>query len=205
MIELNLTATTPEHTLLKDYLQQNASDILADKINNCTHFVKDGITLTNKKNLETFMQYAYDEAKKLAEKGARFACVNKDTVFSWAVHYFEEDTIEGVLYNADGTEYKPKTTNATVSKPTPVAPKPAPQMSLFDILDNAQEQPAETQTAINMTPTVNEKSQTISLEHNTSQLVQVEENHFVDIDGIVYDKELAKLIEMFGGILEVKI
>ena len=61
------------------------------------------------------MSFATEEARKQAEKGARYAMVEDDTVFGWAVHYFEEDSIEGTLYNEDGTEYKapmPKVTAA---------------------------------------------------------------------------------------------
>ncbi len=110
---LNLKATTPEQERVKEYLQQNVSDILAEKINNGVRIEKDGKTLINKKDLDGFMKYAYEEARKLA-KGANCACVSDDIVFGWAVHYFEEDSIEGTLYNEDGTVY---------SKPAP-APKP---------------------------------------------------------------------------------
>ena len=57
-------------------------------------------------NLKGFLNHASEETKKLVEKGARVAVVHHDTVFNWAIHYFEEDSIEGTLYNEDGTEYK---------------------------------------------------------------------------------------------------
>lgn len=110
---LNLKAETPEQERVKEYLEQNVSDVLAEKINNGVRIEKDGKTLINKKDLDGFMNYAYEEARKLA-KGASCACVSSDVVFGWAVHYFEEDSIEGTLYNEDGTVY---------SKPAP-APKP---------------------------------------------------------------------------------
>ena len=53
------------------------------------------------------MKYACEEARKLAEKGANCACVEDSVVFGWAIHYFEEDSIEGTLYTIDGEEYKP--------------------------------------------------------------------------------------------------
>lgn len=58
--------------------------------------------------------------------------VEDDVVFGWAVHYFEEDSIEGTLYNDDGSEYK-EPSKATKSKPVsaPSKPKQA-QISLFD-------------------------------------------------------------------------
>ena len=121
MNKLNLTATTPEQERVKEYLEQNASDVLAEKINNGVRVKKDGLTLINKKDLDGFIKYAYEEARKLA-KGQSCACVSADIVFGWAVHYFEEDSIEGTLYNEDSSVY-------SVSKPVPSKPRkdiPAP-------------------------------------------------------------------------------
>ena len=140
MITLNLTAKGTEQELIKKYLEENASETLAEKINNGVKVEKDGKTLINKKTLEGFMKYATDEAKRLAEKGASAACVRSDVVFGWAIHYFEEESIEGKLYNEDGSEYKaPKpvikktTTAPTYTYTPPVAKKPeSDQLSLFD-------------------------------------------------------------------------
>ena len=137
MITLNLTAKNTEQEVVKQYLEENASEMLAEKINNGVAIERDGKTLINRKSLDGFMKYATEEARKQAEKGASSACVRSDVVFGWAIHYFEEDSIIGVLYNEDGTEYKaPKpevkkvaktTTNiATVKKPE------SSQLSLFD-------------------------------------------------------------------------
>jgi len=139
MIALNLDATTAELTMLKEYLENNVSEVLAEKINNGRLLEKDGKRLLSKKSLASFMNYACEEARKQAEKGARFACIDHATVFGWAIHYFEEDSIEGTLYNEDGTEYKPPrpvyTPKASASATAPPAPKPKPQMSLFDLMD----------------------------------------------------------------------
>ena len=138
-MKLNLEAKTKEQELVKAYLEENASETLAEKINNGMRIEKDGKTLLNRKTLDGFMKYASDEARKLASKGANSACVEDKVVYGWAVHYFEEDSIEGTLYNEDGTECKP-------------APKPAPakvkktetkkpdsrQASLFDFMDPQQ-------------------------------------------------------------------
>ena len=102
MIELNLTTSCEEHELIKTYLQENVSKELADKINNGTRIEKDGKSLINKKTLDGFMNYAQDEARKIAEKGKNFKAVHHSVVFGWAIHYFEEDSIEGTLYNEDG-------------------------------------------------------------------------------------------------------
>lgn len=149
---LHLTATTTEEKVLKEYLEQTVSEILANKINNGVPVEKDGKKLISKKTLAGFMKYATDEARKQAAKGATSACLHSDIVFGWAIHYFEEDSILGTLYNEDGTEYKApkpvpkvtskKTATATASDtPTAPAPKPQPkagQMSMFDLFDEPE-------------------------------------------------------------------
>ena len=97
MIKLNLTPQNKQEELILTYLQNNASETLADKINNGTPFEKDGHPLLNKKTLSGFMKYACDEARKLAEKGANSACVDDVTVYGWAIHYFEEVRPDRVL------------------------------------------------------------------------------------------------------------
>ena len=143
-MKLNLEAKTPAEQKVKAYLEQNASEVLAHKINEGVKIVKDGKTLLNKKTLSGFMKFACDEAKKQAEKGANSACIDDAVVYGWAVHYFEEDSIEGTLCNEDGTEYK-----APMPKPAPLPtkyeppkPKPKPQMSIFDMMAaDEQKQP----------------------------------------------------------------
>ena len=138
MTKLNLAANGDDQIAVLNYLQQNATDVLANKINNGVQIVKDGVTLINKKTLDGFFRYATDEALKLVAKDARCACVLDHVVFGWAIHYFEEDEIEGTLYNLDGTEYKttvkpvttPKiTTKLVVTKPK----KNEGQLSIFDM------------------------------------------------------------------------
>ena len=137
-MELNLRANTPSEQKVLEYLQNNASETLANKINNGTPFEKDGNPLLNKKTLSGFMKYACDEARNFAEKGLNSACIEDSTVYGWAVHYFEEESIEGTLYTFDGEEYKPavKTKNIQKSTYTPTsAPKQQNQQaSLFDII-----------------------------------------------------------------------
>ena len=138
-MRLNLEATTKEQQKIKAYLEANASETLAEKINNGVRIQKDGKTLLNKKTLDGFMKFACDEAKKQAEKGTQSACIDDDVVYGWAVHYFEEDSIEGTLYNEDGTEYKKQSdvaAKARTVKYTPPKPQPKPQLSMFDMLEN---------------------------------------------------------------------
>ena len=96
------------------------------------------------------MAYAAEEARKQAGTNARSACVESSIVFGWAIHYFDEDSIEGTLYNEDGTKYEksksaPKTKNkitqqsvATPLSSPKVANKEAKteklQISLFDLM-----------------------------------------------------------------------
>ena len=138
-MKLNLEAKTKAQQLVKEYLENNAPPTLAEKINGGTKVIKDGKTLINKKTLDGFMKYATEEARKLAEKGANSACVEDEVVFGWAIHYFEEDSIEGTLYSEDGTEYKKQSSvTAKVSKVNNAPAKPAqkPQLSMFDMLTN---------------------------------------------------------------------
>ena len=148
-MKINLTATNKQEELILAYLQDNASETLAEKINNGTPFEKDGKPLTNKKSLSGFMKYACGEARKLAAKGETAACVDDSVVYGWAIHYFEEDSIEGTLYTLDGSEYIPEKKSAHVSKQTAktsVASATTPavstpqnkQESLFDMLSSKQ-------------------------------------------------------------------
>lgn len=136
MKQLNLEAKTKEQQRIKAYLEENASDILAGKINNGVLIKKDGKILLNRKTLDGFMSFATEEARKQAEKGARYAMVEDDVVFGWAVHYFEEDSIEDTLYNEDGTEYKTQSKPAAKAPTAKAQPKPQPkpQMSMFDLM-----------------------------------------------------------------------
>ena len=141
-MKLNLETNSREQELVKAHLEENASETLAEKINNGTPFEKDEKTLINKKTLDGFMKFASDEARKLASKSANFACVEDKVVYSWAVHYFEEDSIEGTLFNADGTEYKPtpKPAPAQVGKVEPKKPEQR-QATLFDFMKQETAEP----------------------------------------------------------------
>ena len=141
-MRLNIETKTKEQELVKAYLEENASATLAEKINNGTPFEKDGKTFINKKTLDGFMKYASDEARKLASKGANSACVEDKVVYGWAVHYFEEDSIEGTLFNADGTEYKPAPKSAP-TKVKKVEPKKTEerQPTLFDFMEPEKSEP----------------------------------------------------------------
>jgi hypothetical protein len=80
-IELKLAAKNPTEQRILAYLQENASEVLAEKINSGT------------KTLAGAMDYAKKEAQKLDHEGGCI-CVDDATVFGWIVHYFEEAHIE---------------------------------------------------------------------------------------------------------------
>jgi len=144
MIKLDLETKNEAEIRIKEYLENNVSETLAEKINNGVKITKEDKTLINKKTLSGFMKYAGSEARKLAEKGTNFACIEDTTVYGWAIHYFEEESIEGNLYNEDGTEFKVEV--KTTPKPAPKVEKPKKkennQQTLFDLMNFCDDEPA---------------------------------------------------------------
>lgn len=101
-MKINLTANNANEQRVLDYLEANASDVLAEKING------------GNKTLNGFFAYARGEAQKLAVNGC--ACVEDQTVFGWAIHYFEEDEIK----EPTATKEPAKVIKATKAAETPV-------------------------------------------------------------------------------------
>ena len=96
------------------------------------------------------MKYAANEARKSAVNNC--AIIEDEVVFGWAIHYFEEDKIEGVLYNEDGTKFEPKIeikkqvkneNKIEINKPK----KEENNYSLFDYI--TKEEPEKVQTIEN--------------------------------------------------------
>ncbi len=149
-VALNLVAENGYEILIMNYLQGNLSEQIAEKINNGTPIEKDGKPLLSKKDLKGCIDYIKSLARKEAQGGV--AMIKDEIVYGWAVKYFEDDSIEGKLYNKDGTEYikaqkqakAPKDEDGedftdeedtSPKKPKEEAKKPtSPQLSLFDIL-----------------------------------------------------------------------
>ena len=156
-MKLDLKAKTKEQELVKTYLEENASEVLAEKINSGVRIEKDGKTLINKKTLDGFMKYASSEARKLASNGANSACIEDKVVYGWAVHYFEEDAVEGNLYNEDGSEYKPapKVTDKPLIK-TVKQKKSTSQISMFDFEEKDERQNEDEQEDKEEPPTQDE-------------------------------------------------
>lgn len=180
-MKLNLETKTKAQQLVKEYLENNASSALAEKINNGVAIEKDGKRLINKKTLDGFMKYATDEAKKLAEKGANSACVEDEVVFGWAIHYFEEDSIEEKLLNEDGTEYKRQSSvaaKATTAKIIPPKPAEKPQISMFDMLtngDNSDISPTQSQNGEQIEEHLQVDRETGEIVYQTEQKPETEE------------------------------
>ena len=86
MAELRLTASGRNQELVLAYLQENASDVLAEKINNGT------------KTMAGCWDFITKEARKMATNNC--AAVDDATVYGWAIHYFEEDDIEDAAEKA---------------------------------------------------------------------------------------------------------
>ena len=118
---LNLAAETDNEKIILDYLNKNASDQLIFKIN------------TGKKTLSQCWSYILSEAQKLAKNNC--ACVADETVFGWAIHFFEEDSIkaEKVPVNAAVKTVK-TTTKPNKKKNIPNTNEQTAQVSLFDLI-----------------------------------------------------------------------
>lgn len=167
MIKLNLTAENDCQQAIKDYLENNVSEVLAEKINNGVKIEKDGKTLIKKKTLSLFWEYASMKAQEM-----KTGYVANDTVFGWAIHYFEEDGFVGKLYNEDGSEYvRPKPTQKPIqhapaptiqAKPTPQAPK---QFTLFDMLtEEKKEERIIEETSPTVEETIHEPQESVEEE-----------------------------------------
>lgn len=151
MTKLNLTANDNQQKIILEHLTPLISDVLAEKINNGVRVTKDNKELISKKDLNTFMDYLYEEAKnRIPEKdrhGKQCVGMEGEDILGIAIHYFEEDSIHGKLFNLDGTEYQPpkpakKTvTPTTISSTsyTPPKPAPKPQLNIFDMLASSTE------------------------------------------------------------------
>lgn len=192
MIELNLQTSNKQEEIIKEYLENNVSKILADKINNGVKIIKDNKTLTNKKTLSGFMKYACDEARKQAEKGTSCACIEDKVVFGWAIHYFEEDTIEENLYNEDGTEYKVeiKTTTPKVEVKTQPKKPEKQQATLFDFFDNPPTEQIKEITNKEFEDIDNDEEK-IEEQEEIIEEKQEENNSKIDFEtGEVLDKEI---------------
>lgn len=112
MAKLNLKANGSNEKIVLDYLANNASESLAERIN-------DG-----KKTLTQCWNYIMSEARKQAVNGC--ACIEDSTVFGWAIHFFEEDSIDGEKFNKAASGANVSTSNKKAAE-VEEDPKKAPE------------------------------------------------------------------------------
>jgi hypothetical protein len=129
---VKLTADGQTEQRILDYLNENASAVLAEKIN------------AGKKTLAGAVKYATDEARKLS-KGGGCVCVDDATVFGWIVHFFEEDEIQEPKKQTRGTVRTPGGVKARgqkkekAEKPAKPAAPEKPKGPIFMELFSAEE------------------------------------------------------------------
>ena len=220
MSKLNLATKNEEQERIKAYLEENASEALITKINDGIEIVKDNKLVVNKKDLDGFMNFAYEEASKLNTNKNRVLAISKDTVFGWAIHYFEEGSIEGTLYNLDGTEYKPvvkKEEKPKIeAKKEPEKPKNS-QTSFFDF--TTPEEPKQEEIKQEIEPIqeiIIDYEEPDELFDDTTEKVPVKrinENTIIDLKTgeviietkPIQEEHITKLKSVLGAILEVKL
>lgn len=213
MVEIRLKAKDKSEERIKAYLEENASPVLAEKINGGVVIEKDGKQLLNVKSLSGFMKWACEEARKQAEKGASSACIDDQTVFGWAIHYFEESSIEETLYNDDGTEYNPP---KPVKKPStvPVTQKPAVkkiddgdgQQSIFDMLpmDPVKEETKESDAADDDDAEVEVDEEDIELGDKDTEMDAAKEEITDDTRFVAVKKEEPKISPLYTQYMAVQ-
>ena len=138
MARLNLEAKNPAQELILQYLEQNASESLTERIN------------AGKHTLQDCFDYIRNEAKKQAVNGV--AAIEDRQVYGWATHYFDEDGNPGdapkvetpTAYNVTGPKPVRIVREAKTDAPKTEAPKAKPkkteaeqitgQTSIFDFI-----------------------------------------------------------------------
>lgn len=135
-MKIKLKFKTDTEKRILEYLNQNASLSLTERINNGT------------KTLAQCWNYIVGEARKKAVNGC--ACIEDAEVYGWAIHFFEEDAIDGKAYEKAAAKVKTVTSDdkpcepyeepkvddkPNATKQTRKAPEyTAEQFSLFDLL-----------------------------------------------------------------------
>lgn len=106
MARIKLKTDNKCEKIILNYLEKNASDDLVERINN------------GKKTLTQCWNYITSEAKKEAKNGC--ACIEDATVYGWAVHFFEEDSISGEAFNKSTPVKTATSAEASASEAAPV-------------------------------------------------------------------------------------
>lgn len=109
--KLNLTAICDEEKDILEYLENNASEALREKINK-----------KPERPILPCLVYCYDEAQKLYKerKGTHnCAMVRNETVYGWAVHYYEDVEEQQDIEKAKKVLEKLKAQEKAKSEPKP--------------------------------------------------------------------------------------
>lgn len=106
MARIKLKTDNKCEQIILNYLEKNASDDLVERINN------------GNKTLTQCWNYITSEAKKEAKNGC--ACIEDATVYGWAVHFFEEDSISGEAFNKSTPVKTATSAKASASESAPV-------------------------------------------------------------------------------------
>lgn len=100
---IKLKAKGKNEEIILEYLKQNASLALTERIN------------TGTKTLTQCWNYIVKEAQKAAVNGC--ACIEDSTVYGWAIHFFEEDSIDGKAYDKAAAKVKTVTSEDKPCEP----------------------------------------------------------------------------------------
>lgn len=95
-MRLNLEAKSDNEIAILAYLEENASEALAEKIN------------SGKKTMTGCIGYITGQARKRAKNG--MAMIKDVEVFGWAVHYFEEEALNNEPAKIEKTVKEERTT-----------------------------------------------------------------------------------------------
>ena len=128
---------TAEQRIIAEYIDQNASAALVNKIN------------AGDKGMSDCLTFITNQARKKAGS-SRCVCVSDEEVYGWAFHYFEEDSIKkdkedykAAAVKSKDLPVKKEVKAAAPKEKTVPAPKPKDnmipgQMSIFDLMGGAQ-------------------------------------------------------------------
>lgn len=120
-----LEANSKETEIILDYLEENASDVLVEKIRK------------SNKTMDSCWKFIFECARKAAKGEGSYGCADQE-VFGWAVHFFEEDSIkaEDIVKDVPVKSEKPKEVKKAAEqkkKPEEKKEEKLPgQMTIFD-------------------------------------------------------------------------
>lgn len=120
-MRINLTAKGENQKLVLAYLEENASDVLVEKIN------------SGKKTMDDCWNFIVKCAEK--ELNKKDGAIRDDVVFGWAVHFFEEDSILVKPKTQENASKEPKKEEKELVKTKPEKKSELDnQISLFDLV-----------------------------------------------------------------------